>query len=127
MKAILCNAPGGPDDLVLADIPDPRPAPGQAVVKIAAAGLNFFDTLIIAGKYQYKPAFPFSPLAEFAGIVESVGEGVTALKPGDRVMGYAGYGAARERIVIAAQRLTTRSTSTARPASRSPMAPRITR
>jgi NADPH2:quinone reductase len=106
MKAILCNAPGGPDDLVLAEIPEPSPAPGEAVVKVAAAGLNFFDTLIIAGKYQYKPAFPFSPLAEFAGIVESVGEGLDALRPGDRVMGYAGYGAARERIVIAAQRLT---------------------
>ena len=75
------------------------------MVAIAAAALNFFDLLIIAGKYQYKPAFPFSPGAEFAGTVESVGPGVADIQPGDRVMGYAGWGAARERIAITANRL----------------------
>jgi NADPH2:quinone reductase len=72
---------------------------------VKAAALNFFDTLIIAGKYQMKPAFPFSPAAEFAGVVDRVGAGVTALKPGDRVAASMGYGAARECVVIAANRL----------------------
>lgn len=98
MKAILCTHFGGPDDLELADIPEPVAKAGEAVVQIKAAALNFFDTLIIAGKYQHKPPFPFSPASEFAGVVESVGEGVTDMKPGDRVMGSTGWGAARERL-----------------------------
>jgi NADPH2:quinone reductase len=105
MKALLCTRYGTPDDLELADIADPKPGPGGAVVRIAAAALNFFDTLIIAGKYQYKPEMPFSPAAEFAGTVESVGAGVTSLAAGDRVLGYSGYGAARERIALAADKL----------------------
>jgi NADPH:quinone reductase len=75
------------------------------VIAIKAAALNFFDTLIIANKYQTKPPLPFSPSAEFAGIVESVGAGVTSVKAGDRVMACSGYGAARERIAIAAGKL----------------------
>ena len=78
MKAILCQRFGTPDDLVLADIPDPVAGPGEVVAKVVAVGLNFFDTLIIAGKYQAKPPFPFSPGGEFAGVVESIGAGVTA-------------------------------------------------
>jgi len=105
MKAVLCTRLGGPDDLELVDLPDPLPGPGEVVVKIEAAGLNFFDTLIIAGKYQVKPALPFSPAAEFAGVVETVGAGVTAVAPGDRVVGYAGYGAARERLACPASKL----------------------
>ncbi|HEX3709295.1 MAG TPA: NADPH:quinone oxidoreductase family protein [Pseudolabrys sp.] len=105
MKALLCTHYGTPDDLELADIADPTAAAGEAVVRIGAAALNFFDTLIIAGKYQTKPAMPFSPAAEFAGTVEGLGPGVTSVKVGDRVVGYAGYGAARERIAIAADRL----------------------
>jgi len=105
MKALLCTRYGTPDDLELADIPDPAPGPGEAVVRVAAAALNFFDTLIIAGKYQTKPPMPFSPAAEFAGTVEAVGAGVTGIATGDRVLGYAGYGAARQRIAIAAERL----------------------
>jgi NADPH:quinone reductase len=105
MRAILCRQPGGPDDLTLVDIPDPVPGPGEAVVKIEAAALNFFDTLIIAGKYQTKPAFPFSPAAEFAGVVENTGSGVERVQAGDRVMGYVGYGCARERIAVKAETL----------------------
>src|SRR6185437_7672512 len=105
MKALLCTRYGTPDELVLANIADPEPGTGEVVVRIAAAALNFFDTLIIAGKYQTKPSMPFSPAAEFAGTVERLGEGVTGLKPGDRVLGYCGYGAARERIAISAERL----------------------
>lgn len=105
MKALLCTRYGTPDDLEIADIADPTPATGEAVVRIHAAALNFFDTLIIAGKYQTKPPMPFSPSAEFAGVVESLGDGVTSLKIGDRVLGYSRYGAARERIAIAAEKL----------------------
>lgn len=105
MKALLCTRYGTPDDLELADIPEPVPEAGQAMVRIKAAALNFFDTLIIGGKYQTKPAFPFSPAAEFAGTVESLGDGVSGLRPGDRVLGYVGYGAARECIAISAERL----------------------
>jgi len=105
MKAILCNHFGGPEDLVLADIAAPVAGPGEAVVRIKAAALNFFDTLIIAGKYQHKPPFPFSPAAEFAGIVESVGQGVTDIAVGDRVMGSTGWGAARECLATPAKQL----------------------
>ncbi len=105
MKAILCTHFGTPDELKLADIPPPAAAPGEAVVGVKAAGLNFFDTLIIAGKYQHKPPLPFSPAAEFAGVVESVGAGVTEFTPGDRVMGYSGSGAARESVAVPTQRL----------------------
>src|SRR5438045_8544626 len=105
MKAILCSRFGGPDDLEYADIPDPAPASGEVVVAVKSAALNFFDTLLIAGKYQVKPPFPFSPASEFAGVVESVGAGVTGLGSGDRVLGYGGFGAAREEIAISAQRL----------------------
>jgi len=105
MKALLCTRYCTPDELELADIPEPVAAPGQAVVRVKAAALNFFDTLIIAGKYQHKPPFPFSPAAEFAGEVESVGAGVTALKPGDRVIGNIGWGAAREKVAVAAEQL----------------------
>lgn len=107
MKAILCKQPGGPDDLTLETIPDPQAGPGQAIVKVAAAGLNFFDTLIIAGKYQVKPPFPFSPAAEFSGLVESIGPGVSNVKVGDRVLGYQGYGCARERIAVKAEKLVS--------------------
>jgi NADPH2:quinone reductase len=106
MKAILCTRPGKPDDLEFADVPDPVAGPGEVVVDIAAVGLNFFDLLIIAGKYQYKPDFPFSPGAEFAGSVSGIGSGVSGFSVGDRVAGYARYGAARQKLAIAADRLT---------------------
>jgi NADPH2:quinone reductase len=96
VKAILCTRLGGPDDLELVDLPVPVAGPGEAVVSVKAVGLNFYDTLIIAGKYQTKPQLPFSPGGEFAGVVESVGAGVTQFAPGDRVLGYTSYGAARE-------------------------------
>src|SRR4051812_3812765 len=105
MKALLCTRLGGPDDLELKDLPDPVPGPGEAVVRVEAAALNFFDTLIIAGKYQTRPALPFSPAAEFAGTVETVGPDVAMIKPGDRVAGYIGYGAARELVVAPADAL----------------------
>jgi NADPH:quinone reductase len=105
MKAILCTHFGTPDELELADIPQPAAGPGEAVVGVKAAALNFFDLLIIAGKYQHKPPFPFSPAAEFAGVVESVGAGVTQFAPGDRVMGWTGWGAARQSLAAGADQL----------------------
>jgi NADPH2:quinone reductase len=105
MKALLCTHFGTPDDLELTDIPEPKPGPGEAVVDVKAAALNFFDLLIIAGKYQHKPPFPFSPAAEFAGVVESVGAGVRDFAPGDRVIGWTGWGAAREKIAAGAAQL----------------------
>jgi NADPH:quinone reductase len=105
MKAVLCTRFGTPDDLQLAEIAEPKAGPGEAVVAVKAAALNFFDLLIIAGKYQHKPPFPFSPAAEFAGVVESVGPGVNGFAPGDRVIGWTGWGAAREKIVAGAAQL----------------------
>jgi NADPH:quinone reductase len=105
MKAILCTRFGGPDDLAFADIPEPAAGPGEAVVVVKAAALNFFDTLLIAGKYQVKPPFPFSPASEFAGVVGHVGAGVADFAPGDRVLGYGGHGAAREQVAISTARL----------------------
>ena len=106
MKALLCTHYGPPDELELAEIADPVAGPGEVVVRVKAAALNFFDTLIVQGKYQTKPAFPFSPSAEFAGVVETVAPGVTAFKAGDRVLGFTGYGAARELIAVPSQALT---------------------
>lgn len=105
MKAILCTHFGTPDDLEMRDIAPPQAAAGEAVVRVKAAALNFFDTLIIAGKYQQKPPFPFSPAAECAGIVESTGSGVTEVAPGDRVMTFMGWGAAREAVAVPARQL----------------------
>jgi NADPH:quinone reductase len=105
MKAVLCTHFGPPQALKLADVDEPRRDANEAVVRVKAVALNFFDTLIIAGKYQHKPPFPFSPGAEFAGVVESVGSGVADLRPGDRVAGYCGWGAAREIVAVAAERL----------------------
>lgn len=96
MKAVLCTRLGDADDLELHDIPQPEPGPSEVLVKVAAAALNFFDTLVIAGKYQTKPPLPFSPAAEFAGTVAHVGPGADRFRPGERVMGFIGYGAARD-------------------------------
>jgi len=106
MKAVLCSQFGTADELQLADIAPPGPPmPGEVVVRVKAAALNFFDTLLIAGKYQHKPPFPFSPAAEFAGVVESIGPGVADVARGDRVMGYMGSGAAREVVAVAAEQI----------------------
>ncbi|CTQ56667.1 Alcohol dehydrogenase [Roseibium album] len=99
MKACLCKTLGPPSNLVIEEIPDPEIGRSSVVVRVKACALNFFDTLIIQGKYQFKPDGPFSPGAEFAGVVEAVGPEVTAFAVGDRVMGYVRWGAAREKVV----------------------------
>ncbi len=105
MKALLCTRLGGPEDLSLEDVADPVPEPGEARVRVSVAALNFFDTLIIAGKYQVKPELPFSPGGEACGIVEALGEGVEDFAVGDRVMVHVSYGTARERIAVPVARL----------------------
>jgi NADPH2:quinone reductase len=93
MKAVVCKAWGPPDSLVLEELPDPRPGPGQAVVDVMAAGVNFPDVLTVQGKYQVRPELPFTPGNEFAGVVRAVGAGVTSVKVGDRVIGFTRTGA----------------------------------
>jgi len=105
MKALICPALGPAETLLVTEVERPTPGRGEVVVDIVYAALNFFDTLIIEGKYQLKPEPPFSPAGEFAGRVAAVGEGVAGFSVGDRVMGSTGYGAAREAIAIAADRI----------------------
>jgi len=105
MRAVLCEAWGGPEGLVIKDLPDLTPKPGEVVVKIRAAGVNFPDVLIIQKKYQVQPELPFSPGAEVAGDVLAVGEGVTALKIGDRVAGLCTTGGFAEQIALEAARV----------------------
>ncbi|THD74347.1 MAG: NADPH:quinone oxidoreductase family protein [Phenylobacterium sp.] len=105
MKALLSKEVGGPDTLVLENVPSPEAKPGFAVVQVKAVGVNFPDVLIIEDKYQFKPARPFAPGGEIAGIVKSVGEGVTHVKPGDRVLGNTGWGGMAEELALEAHRL----------------------
>lgn len=100
MKAVLCTQFGGPETLEVADIDSPVAGPGEVVVAVRAAGLNFFDTLIIQNKYQFKPDLPFSPGAEIAGEVTSLGDGVEGIQVGDRVMAYSVWGGVRAEIAI---------------------------
>ena len=99
MKALQCVEHGPPEKLVLNDVPLPEPGKGQVRVKVHAVGINFPDVLIIQNLYQFKPALPFSPGGEAAGIVDAVGEGVTAVKPGDRVITMIGNGALAEYLI----------------------------
>lgn len=105
MKALVCSRLGGPEDLAIETLPDPVPGPGEALVRVTLAALNFFDTLIIAGRYQVKPELPFSPGGEACGIVESLGEGAEGVSVGDRVIVHAKYGTCAERIVLPAKSL----------------------
>jgi NADPH2:quinone reductase len=105
MKALLCTAYGPIDTLRLQDAPDPVPAADEVVVAVRACALNFPDALIVQGLYQTKPALPFSPGAEFAGIILQVGANVTAYKPGDAVIAFAGHGGLAERCAVDAHRI----------------------
>src|SRR5205823_7791191 len=105
MKAIRCKAYGPPESLVFEDVPSPSPKSGEVVVSVRAASLNFPDVLIIENKYQVKPPLPFSPGSELAGVVKQTGDGVTHVKPGDRVFAITGYGAFAEEVVVDATRL----------------------
>ena len=92
MKAVVCRAWGGPESLAVEEMPLPQPAADQVLIDVAAAGVNFADTLMIAGQYQEKPPFPFSPGLEIAGTVRALGRNVAGLKEGQRVMAVTDYG-----------------------------------
>lgn len=105
MRALVCEEHGPPSTLVVRDVPDPRPGPGQAVVAVRAAGVNFPDVLIIQDKYQFKPPLPFSPGGECAGEVVEVGEGVGHVRPGTPVIAFTGHGAFAEKVLCDARQL----------------------
>ena len=105
MKAVLCKQYGPPESLVLEELASPQPGPGEVVVAVKAASVNFPDVLIIQNKYQFKPPLPFSPGSELAGVVKAVGPGVSNAKPGDRVMAFTTYGAFAEEVKTEANRL----------------------
>ena len=102
MRALLSEAPGGPETLELAELPDPVAGAGQVVVAVKACSINFPDVLIIEDKYQFKPQRPFAPGSEIAGVVDSVGEGVTGWALGDRVIATTGFGGLSEKVVVPA-------------------------
>lgn len=102
MKAIRCNAYGPPSTLVLEEIDGLQPNANEVVVQVKACGINYPDTLIIQGLYQFKPELPFTPGSDFAGIVKSVGEGVKHLAIGDAVFGFVTFGALAEEVVVQA-------------------------
>ncbi len=104
MRALLSESPGGPESLVLRDIPDPTPGPGELLVRVRASAINFPDVLIIEDKYQLKPQRPFAPGGEIAGEVIGVGEGVTGWSVGDRLIAALGFGGLAEQVIVPAER-----------------------
>jgi NADPH2:quinone reductase len=105
MKAVLCKQYGPPDSLVVEELASPRAGPGEVVVSVKAASVNFPDVLIIQNKYQFKPPLPFSPGSELAGVVKEVGAGVQGFRPGDEVIAFTTYGAFAEEVKTEASRL----------------------
>jgi NADPH2:quinone reductase len=105
MKAILARRHGPPDTLTCEDVPSPQPLPGELVIAVHAAAVNFPDTLIIEDKYQLKPALPFSPGGEVAGTVKAVGDGVQGFAVGDRVMAVCGWGGFAEEVAVPAAKV----------------------
>jgi NADPH:quinone reductase len=99
MKAVLARSFAPRAALTLADVPAPRPAPGQVLIAVHACGVNFLDGLIVEGRYQTRPPLPFSPGAEVAGVVKELGPGVTGLASGARVLAVTGFGGYAEEVV----------------------------
>ena len=100
MKAVVCREIGPLSGLALSDVDDPVPAAGEILLRVEACGINFYDGLAVEGKYQTKPALPFSPGGEVAGFVEVVGDGVSDFVPGDRVIAFCGFGGYAERVCV---------------------------
>ena len=105
MKALRTHAVGGPDTLTLDEVEVPTPGPGQVLVAVKACAVNFPDTLMIRDLYQFKPQRPYAPGGEIAGVIEAVGEGVTAYQVGDKVLSGIGNGGMAEKVVVDAARL----------------------
>ena len=102
MRAAQFSEFGGPEKLGIVEIPDPTPKEGEIVIRVAAVGLNFFDTLVLRNRYQVTPALPHSPGAEVAGTIEALGPGVSGLEPGQRVVAFIRGNGAREKVVTLA-------------------------
>ena len=105
MKALRTHLAGGPETLVLDDLPDPVPGAGQVMVRVHACSINFPDTLMIRDLYQFKPERPYAPGSELAGTIEALGAGVSGWSVGDRVMAMIGHGGLAEKIVAPASSL----------------------
>jgi NADPH2:quinone reductase len=106
MKALVSHAPGPPESLVFEEVPEPQPGPRDVLIRVAACGVNFPDVLIVQDKYQIRPPRPFYPGAEVAGVVERVGDEVSTVAVGDRVMGVCSWGGMAEKLVLPADRCT---------------------
>src|SRR5258707_15719774 len=104
MKAMLCTHYGPPEEMELRDLPAPVPGKGQVLIAVKACGVNFPDVLMLADKYQFKPALPFPPGGEVAGVVTALGDGVSDIKVGDRVAVSIGNGGFAEEVVAPASR-----------------------
>jgi len=102
VRALLSREPGGPETLRVEEVADPRPGPGELLVRVRACAINYPDALIIEDKYQLKPPRPFAPGSEISGEVEEIGEGVTGWAAGDRIIAATGYGGLVEKIVVPA-------------------------
>ena len=102
MRRVVCKEFGPLDGLVVEDGPSPVAGPGQVVVDVKAAGVNYVDALFVQGKYQIKPPTPFTPGSDIAGVVSSVGDGVTTASVGDRVIASSGLGAFAEQVAVGA-------------------------
>ena len=103
MKALLSHEPGGPDTLRLDELPEPTPGPGELLIRVRAAAINFPDVLIIEDKYQLKPPRPVAPGGELSGEIEAIGDGVEGWSVGDRIIAVTGFGALAEKVVIPAR------------------------
>ena len=102
MRALLCTELGPASKLSVRDVDSPTPGEGEVVIDVEAAGINFPDTLIIEGKYQFKPDLPFTPGGEAAGVVSAVGDGVSSVSIGDRAIAISGHGAFAEKWLVPA-------------------------
>ncbi len=102
MKAVLCKSLDGPDALEICELPAAAPGEGEVAIRVAAVSLNFFDTLVLYGKYQNRPELPFSPGGEVAGTVTSIGPGVQGLSVGQRVLAYTSHNGCREEVLVPA-------------------------
>ena len=105
MKALRTHAVGGPDTLTLDEVDVPSPGKGQVLVDVKACAINYPDTLMIRDLYQFKPERPYAPGGEIAGLVEAVGEGVSGVSVGDRVMAGIGNGGLAEKVAVPADRM----------------------
>ena len=105
MRAVLCTEHGPPSSLVVSDVPPLEAGEGQVVIGVRACGVNFPDTLIIQGRYQFQPPLPFSPGGEVAGVVTKIGPGVTGWNVGDRVIAVCGFGGFAEEVAVGVSQL----------------------